>query len=108
VVNELRGEKVDVVQWREEPAQFIAEALGPAKVREVHVDEEEKSAVVMVSEHQLSLAIGREGQNARLATRLTGYRIDIRSDSPHRRSPMVGRYGPRRTGPPRRTGTRRR
>lgn len=86
VVNELRGEKVDVVQWRDEPSQFIAEALGPAKVREVHVDEEEKSAVAVVSEHQLSLAIGREGQNARLAARLTGYSIDIRSDSQGRRS----------------------
>ena len=92
VVNELRGEKVDVVQWREEPSQFIAEALGPAKVREVRVDEEEKSAVAIVSEHQLSLAIGREGQNARLAARLTGYGIDIRSDSPLRR--------PRRDFPP--------
>ncbi len=85
VVNELRGEKVDVVQWREDTAQFIAEALGPAKVRDVVVDEEEKAAVVIVSEHQLSLAIGREGQNARLATRLTGYRIDIQSDSRSRR-----------------------
>ncbi len=80
VVNELRGEKVDVVQWREDAPRFIAEALGPAKVREVRVDEEEKSAVAMVPEHHLSLAIGREGQNARLATRLTGYRIDIQSD----------------------------
>ncbi len=82
VVNELRGEKVDVVQWREDTAQFIAEALGPAKVREVQIDEEEKAAVVIVSEHQLSLAIGKEGQNARLAARLTGYRVDIRSDAP--------------------------
>lgn len=80
VVNELRGEKVDVVQWRENPAEFIAEALGPARVREVHIDEETKTATVIVSEHQLSLAIGKEGQNARLAARLTGYKIDIRSD----------------------------
>jgi N utilization substance protein A len=80
VVNELRGEKVDVVQWREDPTQFIAEALGPAKVQEVHIDEEDRSAIVIVSEHQLSLAIGREGQNARLAAKLTGYRIDIRSE----------------------------
>ena len=80
VVNELRGEKVDVVQWREDVAQFIAEALGPAKVKEVRVDDEEKTAEVIVSEHQLSLAIGKEGQNARLAARLTGYKIDIRSD----------------------------
>ena len=82
VVNELRGEKVDVVQWREDTQQFIAEALGPAKVREVQINEEEKEAVVIVSEHQLSLAIGKEGQNARLAARLTGYRVDIQSDAP--------------------------
>ncbi|MFQ5523710.1 MAG: transcription termination factor NusA [Acidimicrobiia bacterium] len=82
VVNELRGEKVDVVQWREETAQFIAEALGPAKVKEVRLNEEEQLAEVIVSEHQLSLAIGKEGQNARLAARLTGYKIDIRSDAP--------------------------
>jgi transcription termination/antitermination protein NusA len=80
VVNELRGEKVDVVQWRDDVAQFIAEALGPAKVKEVHIDEEEKTADVVVSEHQLSLAIGKEGQNARLAARLSGYKVDIRSD----------------------------
>ena len=81
VVNELRGEKVDVVQWRDDVAQFIAEALGPAKVKEVHIDEEEKTADVIVSEHQLSLAIGKEGQNARLAARLSGYKVDIRSDN---------------------------
>jgi N utilization substance protein A len=81
VVNELRGEKVDVVQWRDDVAQFIAEALGPAKVKEVHIDEEEKTADVVVSEHQLSLAIGKEGQNARLAARLSGYKVDIRSDA---------------------------
>ena len=81
VVNELRGEKVDVVQWREDTSQFIAEALGPAKVKEVHIDEEEKTADVVVSEHQLSLAIGKEGQNARLAARLSGYKVDIRSDN---------------------------
>ena len=80
VVNELRGEKVDVVQWRDDTAQFIAEALGPAKVKEVHIDEEEMTADVVVSEHQLSLAIGKEGQNARLAARLSGYKVDIRSD----------------------------
>jgi N utilization substance protein A len=81
VVNELRGEKVDVVQWRDDVAQFIAEALGPAKVKEVHINEEEKAADVVVSEHQLSLAIGKEGQNARLAARLSGYKVDIRSDN---------------------------
>ncbi|MGA7096091.1 MAG: transcription termination factor NusA [Acidimicrobiia bacterium] len=82
VVNELRGEKVDVVQWRDDIGQFIAEALGPAKVKEVHIDEETKTADVVVSEHQLSLAIGKEGQNARLAARLSGYKVDIRSDQP--------------------------
>lgn len=84
VVNELRGEKVDVVQWREDTSQFIAEALGPAKVKEVRIDEDEKEAVVIVNDHQLSLAIGREGQNARLAARLSGYRVDIRSESQER------------------------
>ena len=82
VVNELKGEKVDVVQHREDIRQFIAEALGPARVQEVVIDEEEKTAVVIVSDNQLSLAIGKEGQNARLAARLSGYRIDIRSDQP--------------------------
>jgi N utilization substance protein A len=82
VVNELRGEKVDVVQYRSDTAQFIAEALGPAKVKEVRIDNEEMTAEVIVSEHQLSLAIGKEGQNARLAARLSGYRIDIQSDRP--------------------------
>jgi len=81
VVNELRGEKVDVVQWRDDVAQFIAEALGPAKVKEVHIDEETKTADVIVSEHQLSLAIGKEGLNARLAARFSGYKVDIRSDN---------------------------
>ncbi len=81
VVNELRGEKVDVVQWRDDIGQFIAEALGPAKVKEVHIDEAEKTADVVVSEHQLSLAIGKEGQNARLAARLSGFKVDIRSDN---------------------------
>ncbi len=82
VVKELRNEKVDVVQYQEDVAGFIADALGPARIREVRINEEEKSAEVIVSEHQLSLAIGKEGQNARLAARLTGYRIDIRSDDP--------------------------
>jgi N utilization substance protein A len=81
VVNELRGEKVDVVQWRDDLGQFIAEALGPAKVKEVHINEDEKTADVIVSEHQLSLAIGKEGQNARLAARLSGYKVDIHSDN---------------------------
>ncbi len=81
VVNELRGEKVDVVEWRENAQQFIAEALSPARVKEVRIDEEEKQATVIVPDFQLSLAIGKEGQNARLAARLTGYKIDIQSES---------------------------
>ena len=93
VVNELRTEKVDVVQWREDPAQLIAEALGPAKVREVRIDEEARAAIVVVSDHQLSLAIGREGQNARLAARLTGYRVDIRSESEEAGGTVESRAG---------------
>jgi N utilization substance protein A len=81
VVNELRGEKVDIVEWREDTRAFISEALSPARVKEVRLDEEAKVATVIVPDHQLSLAIGKEGQNARLAARLTGYKIDIRSES---------------------------
>lgn len=84
VVNELKGEKVDIVEWDEDSGRFIAEALSPARVQQVRFDdegEEEGTAVVIVPDHQLSLAIGREGQNARLAARLSGYRIDIRSES---------------------------
>jgi N utilization substance protein A len=81
VVNELRGEKVDIVEWRDDSHAFIAEALSPARVKEVRLDEEERIATVIVPDHQLSLAIGKEGQNARLAARLTGYKVDIRSES---------------------------
>jgi N utilization substance protein A len=82
VVNELRGEKVDVVTWDEDSSRLIAEALGPARVIDVTLNEEEKIAVVVVADHQLSLAIGKEGQNARLAARLSGYKVDIQSDKP--------------------------
>jgi len=81
VVNELKGEKVDIVEWDDDLGRFIAEALSPARVQDVRFDEEEGTAVVIVPDHQLSLAIGKEGQNARLAARLSGYRIDIRSES---------------------------
>ncbi len=81
VVNELRGEKVDIVEWREDSAAFISEALSPARVKEVRLNDEEMVAEVIVPDHQLSLAIGKEGQNARLAARLSGYKIDIRSES---------------------------
>ncbi len=81
VVSELRGEKIDIIPYNDEPARFVAKALAPARVREVLVDDENQQATVIVPDDQLSLAIGREGQNARLAARLTGWRIDIRSES---------------------------
>lgn len=81
VVNELRGEKVDIIAWSDEPAQFVANALSPAKVKEVRIDEATQTAEVIVPDFQLSLAIGKEGQNARLAARLTGWRVDIKSES---------------------------
>ena len=80
VVEELGGEKVDIIAFTDDPAEMIGRALSPAPVISVVVDENARSAVVTVPEHALSLAIGREGQNARLAARLTGYRIDIASD----------------------------
>ncbi|WP_372789188.1 transcription termination factor NusA [Paraconexibacter sp.] len=81
VVSELRGEKIDIIPYNDEPARFVAKALSPARVREVIVDDEARQATVIVPDDQLSLAIGREGQNARLAARLTGWRIDIRSET---------------------------
>jgi transcription termination/antitermination protein NusA len=83
VVNELRGEKIDVVPWSADPAQFVANALQPAKVKEVITDPSTQTAMVVVPDYQLSLAIGKEGQNARLAARLTGWRIDIKSETQH-------------------------
>jgi len=82
VVAELAGEKIDVIPWSEDPAVFVANALSPAQVLGVNIDEEHRTANVIVPERMLSLAIGRDGQNARLAARLTGWRIDIRSDAP--------------------------
>ena len=79
VVEELRNERVDVIQWDEDPARYVANALSPAKVDRVLVDEENNYATVIVPDDQLSLAIGKEGQNARLAARLTGWHIDIKS-----------------------------
>src|SRR6516162_1109696 len=81
VVSELRGEKIDIIPFNDEPARFVAKALSPARVREVLVDDDAKQATVIVPDDQLSLAIGREGQNARLAARLTGWRVDIRSET---------------------------
>ena len=81
IVNELRGEKIDIINWNENPALLIENALSPAKVVVVLADVEEKTAKVVVPDYQLSLAIGKEGQNARLAARLTGFKIDIKSES---------------------------
>ena len=82
VMNELHGEKIDIVDWSDDPATLVANALSPARVSEVIVvDESARSARVIVPDFQLSLAIGKEGQNARLAARLTGWRIDIRPDT---------------------------
>ena len=81
VVSELRGEKIDIIPHNDEPARFVAKALSPARVREVLVDDDNKQATVVVPDDQLSLAIGKEGQNARLAARLTGWRVDIKSES---------------------------
>ena len=81
IVNELRGEKIDIINWSDNPAILIENALSPAKVISVAADPDEKAASVIVPDYQLSLAIGKEGQNARLAARLTGYKIDIKSES---------------------------
>src|SRR5256884_3126432 len=81
VVSELRGEKIDIIPWNNEPARFVAKALSPARVREVFVDDETREATVVVPDDQLALAIGKEGLNARLAARLTGWKVDIQSDS---------------------------
>ena len=81
VVNELRGEKVDIIKWSDDPIEYIASALSPAKVVEVSIRPEDKMARVVVPDYQLSLAIGKEGQNVRLAAKLTGWKIDIKSES---------------------------
>ena len=81
VVSELRGEKIDIIPFNDEPARFVAKALSPARVREVLVDDDNKQATVIVPDDQLSLAIGKDGLNARLAARLTGWRVDIRSET---------------------------
>lgn len=81
IVNELHGEKIDVINWSEDPKEFIAAALSPSKVVAVSINEQEQSAKIVVPDHQLSLAIGKEGQNARLSAKLTGWRIDIKSET---------------------------
>jgi len=81
IVDELRGEKIDIIKWSSDPAEYISASLSPAKVIRADINEEEKSAKVIVPDYQLSLAIGKEGQNARLAAKLTGWKIDIKSES---------------------------
>src|SRR5919197_1498335 len=81
VVSELRGEKIDIIPWNPEPARFVAKALSPARVREAYMDDDAKEATVVVPDDQLALAIGKEGMNARLAARLTGWKVDIKSDT---------------------------
>jgi transcription termination/antitermination protein NusA len=104
IVNELNGEKIDVVEWSEDPARYVANALSPAQVSRVTIDEATRTAKVIVPERQLSLAIGKEGQNARLAAKLTGWRIDIKSDTA---SPPPEAGGtPAATGSPEPVGAR--
>ena len=93
VVSELRGEKIDIIPFNEEPARYVAKALSPARVREVLVDDDGRQATVIVPDDQLSLSIGREGMNARLAARLTGWHIDIKSESTFAREEESDEYG---------------
>ena len=92
IVSELRGEKIDIINWDENPAILIENALSPAKVIAVMADPDEKTALVVVPDYQLSLAIGKEGQNARLAARLTGFKIDIKSETQARESGELYEY----------------
>src|ERR671919_1031009 len=93
VVSELRGEKIDIIPWNPEPARFIAKALSPARVREVYIDDETRDATVVVPDDQLALAIGKEGLNARLAARLTGWKIDIQSDTEFAQAEAQAAFG---------------
>jgi len=93
VVSELRGEKIDIIPWNTEPARFVAKALSPARVREVYIDDETKEATVVVPNDQLALAIGKEGLNARLATRLTGWKIDIQSEQEFAQAEAEAAFG---------------
>src|SRR6184192_4366540 len=93
VVSELRGEKIDIIPWNNEPARFVAKALSPARVREVYLDDAGKEATVVVPDDQLALAIGKEGMNARLAARLTGWKIDIQSDTEFAQAEAEIAYG---------------
>jgi transcription termination/antitermination protein NusA len=93
VVSELRGEKIDIIPYNDEPARYVAKALSPARVREVLVDDDGRQATVIVPDEQLSLAIGREGMNARLAARLTGWRIDIKSETTFSNEESADQFG---------------
>jgi N utilization substance protein A len=93
VVSELRGEKIDIIPWNNEPARFVAKALSPARVREVFVDDDTREATVIVPDDQLALAIGKEGLNARLAARLTGWKVDIQSDTEFARAEADAAFG---------------
>jgi N utilization substance protein A len=93
VVSELRGEKIDIIPWNPEPARFVAKALSPARVREVYLDDEGREATVVTPDDQLALAIGKEGMNARLAARLTGWKIDIQSDTEFAQAEAEAAFG---------------
>jgi N utilization substance protein A len=93
VVSELRGEKIDIIPWNPEPARFVAKALSPARVREVYLDDDAKDATVVVPDDQLALAIGKEGMNARLAARLTGWKVDIQSDAEFAQAEAEAAFG---------------
>src|SRR5437667_2158452 len=93
VVSELRGEKIDIIPWNTEPARFVAKALSPARVREVYIDDESRDATVVVPDDQLALAIGKEGLNARLAARLTGWKVDIVSDTEFAQQEAAAAFG---------------
>jgi N utilization substance protein A len=93
VVSELRGEKIDIIPWNNEPARFVAKALSPARVREVYLDDDAQEATVVVPDDQLALAIGKEGLNARLAARLTGWKVDIQSDTEFAQAEADAAYG---------------
>jgi N utilization substance protein A len=93
VVSELRGEKIDIIPWNPEPARFVAKALSPARVREVYLDDDAREATVVTPDDQLALAIGKEGMNARLAARLTGWKIDIQSDTEFAQAEAEAAFG---------------
>jgi N utilization substance protein A len=93
VVSELRGEKIDIIPWNSEPARFVAKALSPARVREVYLDDDAKEATVIVPDDQLALAIGKEGMNARLAARLTGWKVDIQSEREFAQAEAAAAFG---------------